>query len=80
MTYYDSFDCKINCEDLNAVSEEDFNAVMLEIAQEREARGAYGEWSEGDQRAWEAEQERLKNWTGDYSPIDEGEAYEGIAI
>ncbi len=80
MTYYDSFDCKINCEDLNAVSEEDFNDVMLEIAQEREAELAYADWSEEDQRAWEAEQERLKDWTGNYSPLDKGEAYEGIAV
>ena len=58
MTYYDSFDCKINCEEFWA---------------------GYEEWSEEDQQAWEAEQERLKS-SGNYSPVDEGETYEGIAI
>ena len=57
MTYYDSFDCKINCEEF----------WSDEV------------WTEEDQRAWEIEQERLKN-SGDYSPVDEGETFEGIAI
>jgi hypothetical protein len=67
MTYYDSFDCKINCEEVSPVTES-------------EAQDGYSNWSDEDQRLWEAEQERLKKWTGNYSPIDDGDSYAGIAI
>ena len=87
MTYYDSFDCKINCEDLNAVSEEDFNDVMLEIALEREAMEGYDNWSNEterqaylEQQAFERKQEHAKDWLGNYSPIVDGDTYEGISI
>jgi hypothetical protein len=63
MTYYDSFDCKINCEEFYA---EDFEG--------------YGDWSDELQSDLEREQEQAKDWLNGYSPVDEGETYNGIAI
>ena len=80
MTFYDPFDCKINCEEVSPVTESDYAEVMMLMAQESEAQEGFGNWSDEDQRLWEAEQERLKRWTGNYSPIDDGDSYAGIAI
>jgi hypothetical protein len=80
MTFYDPFDCKINCEEVSPVTEPEYDEVMREIALEREAEQGYGDWSDEDQRLWEAEQDRLKRWTVNYSPIDDGDSYSGIAI
>ena len=80
MTYYNSFDSKIQCEERNEVSPEEYDEVMMLMAQESEAQDGFSNWSAEDQRLWEAEQERLKMWTARYSPIDDGDSYEGIAI
>ncbi len=34
----------------------------------------------GEQVLWERKQDQLKNWLGSYSPIVDGETYEGISI
>jgi hypothetical protein len=80
MTYYDSFDSKIQCEESNEVSSEEYAEVMASMAQESEAQEGFGNWSDEDQRLWEAEQERLKQWSEKYSPIDDGDSYSGIAV
>jgi hypothetical protein len=80
MTYYNSFDSKIQCEEHNEVSPEEYDEVMLLMAQESEAQEGYGNWSDEDQRLWQAEQERLKCWTRNYSQNDDGDSYSGIAI
>lgn len=80
MTYYDSFDCKINCEEVSPVTESDYNEVMMLMAQESEAQDGFGNWSDDDQRLWEAEQDRLKMWTAKYSPIVDGDSYGAIAV
>jgi hypothetical protein len=77
MTYYDSFDCKINCEDFNQVSEDEYNEVMQMMAEENEA---LADMPQDEQTAWESKQDRLKNWLGGYSPMVDGDTYEGIAI
>ncbi len=77
MTYYDAFDCKANCEDFNQVSEEDYNEVMQMMAEENEALTLM---PETEQVAFEAEQDSLKDWLGNYSNIDNGKTYNGIAI
>jgi hypothetical protein len=79
-SYHDSFDCKINCEEFSSVSEQEYREVMQMLAEESEGQQGYGDWSDEDQQLWEAEQARLKCWTRNYSPDDEGETYEGIAI
>src|SRR5687768_11559659 len=80
MTYYDTFISKIQCEEFNEVSPEEYDEVMMLMAQESEAQEGYSNWSNEDQRLWEAEQERLKLWTAKYSPINVGDSYAGIAI
>jgi hypothetical protein len=77
MTYYDSFDCKINCEDFNQVSEDEYNEVMQMIAEENEA---LANMPQDEQTTWERKQDSLKNWPTDYSPITDGDTYEGISI
>jgi hypothetical protein len=80
MTYYNSFDSKIQCEERNEVSPEEYDEVMMLMAQESEAQEGFGNWSDEDQQLWEAEQVRLKLWTAKYSPIDDGDSYGAIAI
>jgi hypothetical protein len=80
MTYYDSFDSKIQCEEFNEVSPEEYDEVMMLMAQESEAQEGFGNWSDEDQRLWEAEQDRLKKWTAKYSPNIDGDTYGAIAI
>ena len=77
MTYYDSFDCKINCEDFNQVSEEEYNEVMRMMAEENEA---LANLPETDQEQWEREQESQKDWLGSYTNVDHGNFYNGMAI
>jgi hypothetical protein len=77
MSYYDGFDCKANCEDFNAVSEEDYNDVMRMMAEENEA---LADMPQDEQTTFEAEQDNLKDWLGNYSNIDNGKTYNGIAI
>ena len=77
MTYYDSFDCKSNCEDFNQVSEDEYNEVMQMMAEENEA---LADMPQDEQTTWERKQDQLKNWLGGYSPMVDGDTYEGIAI
>ncbi len=77
MTYYDSFDCKANCEDLNQVSEDEYNEVMQMMAEENEA---LADMPTDEQVIWEREQDKAKDWLNGYSPITDGETYNGIAI
>ena len=77
MTYYDSFDCKINCEDFNQVSEDEYNEVMAMMAEENEA---LADMPQDEQVLWEREQDKAKDWLTGYSPITDGETYEGISI
>ena len=77
MTYYDSFDCKSNCEDFNHVSEDEYNEVMQMIAEENEA---LADMPQDEQVLWEREQDKAKDWLKGYSPMVDGETYEGISI
>ena len=77
MTYYDSFDCKSNCEDFQTVSPEEQEEVFRMIAEENEA---LADMPQDEQTAWEQEQDKAKDWLNGYSPIVDGETYNGIAI
>jgi hypothetical protein len=77
MTYYESFDCKANCEDFNTVSESEYNEVMALMAEENEA---LADMPTNEQTAWERKQDCLKDWLGNYSNIDSGATYNGIAV
>jgi hypothetical protein len=77
MTYYDSFDCKANCEDFNHVSEAEYSEVMQMMAEENEA---LENLPLDDQQVWEREQDSLKDWTGNYTNNISGPTYNGIAI
>jgi hypothetical protein len=80
MSYYDSFDCKINCEEQIEVSPEEQAEVFQMIADEHEAFEGYAEWSDELQGDFERQQDQAKDWTGTYSNVDNGEFYNGIAI
>jgi hypothetical protein len=80
MTFYDTFISKIQCEEFNEVSPEEYDEVMALMAEESEAQEGFGNWSDEDQRLWEAEQDRLKKWTAKYSSNVDGDSYEGISI
>jgi hypothetical protein len=81
MTYYDSFDCKVNCEEIFMIDE-------LEINEAQDYQG-YDEWLDSleptereaflEQQAFEQEQEKLKA-NFNFNPPDSGECYEGIAV
>jgi hypothetical protein len=77
MAYYDSFDCKSNCEDFNQVSEDEYNEVMQMIAEENEA---LANMPQDEQVIWEHKQDQLKAWLNGYSRITDGETYEDISI
>jgi hypothetical protein len=78
--YQDSFDCQVQSDEVSPVTETDYDEIMMLMAQEHEASEAYAEWSAEDQKLWEAEQARLKNWTGKYSSNVDGDTYNGLAI
>jgi hypothetical protein len=87
MTYYNSFDSKIQCEERNEVSPEEYDEVMLLMAQESEAQEGFGNWSEETERqakleheAFEQKPAQEKDWLGSYSPNVDGDSYEGISI
>jgi hypothetical protein len=81
MTYYDSFDCKINCEEV-------FTTDFSNLADVQDYQG-YDEWLDGlepterqailEQQAFDKEQEKLKA-NFNFNPPDNGEFYGGIAI
>jgi hypothetical protein len=70
MTYYNSFDSKIQCEEFNEVSPEEYDEVMMLMAQESEAQVGFGNWSEA------VEKDYLKG----YSNSTDGPSYNGIDI
>ena len=90
MTYYDSFDCKINCEELIEVSPEEMDEVNALIAQENEAQQGFTEWLDSleeseraaylEQAAVEQQEAQRKDWLKGYSNKDAGAFYGGIAI
>lgn len=87
MTSYNSFDSKIQCEENNEVSPEEYDEVMLLMAQESEAQEGFGNWSDEterlaklEQQAFEQKQSRKKAWLKGYSPNVDGDSYAGIAI
>jgi hypothetical protein len=75
MTYYDSFDCKINCEEVETVSEEEREEVFRLIAEENEAMQGFEAYLESleeserqaliEQAAFDIEQTKAKafNWS-----------------
>jgi hypothetical protein len=87
MSYYDSFDCKINCEEFSSVSEDEYNEVMQLLADEHEAQEGLSLWSDESERqatleqeAFEQEQSSKKDWLNGYSPSVDGDSYAGVAI
>ena len=90
MTYYDSFDCKINCEELIVVSPEEQEEVFALIAQENEAKLSHSHWLDSleptekaallEQQAFEAREAQRKDWLNGYSNKQTGEFYGSIAI
>jgi hypothetical protein len=90
MTYYDSFDCKINCEELILVTPEEEAEVLALIHQENEAQRGFTEWLASleqseraaflEQQAFERREAQHMAWFNGYSNRQEGESYNGIAI
>jgi hypothetical protein len=76
MTFYNTFDTSIQCEESMEVSPEEYAEVMALMADEHEPQDfeGYAEWSEG------LEPEPEKDWLGDYSNVDNGATYNGIAV
>jgi hypothetical protein len=70
MTYYNSFDSKIQCEEHNEVSPEEYAEVMALMAEESEGSEGYSDWSESQE----------KDYLNGYSNNDEGATYNGISI
>jgi hypothetical protein len=52
MTSYTTFDANIQCDELNAVSEAEYDEVMRLMAEESEASEGYEEWSEEVEKDW----------------------------
>jgi hypothetical protein len=77
MTYYDAFDCKSNIEDFMTITPEEQEEVFRMIAEKNEA---LEKLPTSDQQAWEVEQDELKDWLGNYSNVDTGATYNGVAI
>ena len=72
MTYYNSFDSKIQCEEHNEVSPEEYAEVMqLMATDEPQDYEGYSEWSESLEE---------KDWLNGYSNNSEGASYNGIDI
>jgi hypothetical protein len=80
MTSYNNFDSEIYSEECFPVNESEHDEVMQMLADEHEASEGFADWSAEDQRLWEAEQARLKNWTKKYSPNVDGDSYAGISV
>jgi hypothetical protein len=76
MTFYNSFDCKIQCEENAQVSPEEYAEVMALMVTDDEPLEfeGYAEWSE----SLEAEPE--KDWLDGYSNSTDGPSYNGIDI
>jgi hypothetical protein len=74
MTIYNTFDSKIQCEEFNEVSPEEYAEVMALMAEEHAAFEAAGEWSAS------LEEEPEKDWLGNYSNSTEGDTYNGLDV
>lgn len=73
---YTTFDCNVQCEEFNGVSEEEYAEVMALMAEESEAAEGYGEWSEQVEQATEP----VKDWQGGYTNRREGPKHQGWDI
>jgi hypothetical protein len=87
MTYYTTFDSSIQCEEGMEVSPEEQAEIFQMMADEYQAQEGFASWSEEtehkalvEQEAFEQEQASQKNWLKGYSPDDDGETFEGIAV
>jgi hypothetical protein len=87
MTSYTNFDSEIYSEECLPVSEAEHDEVMKLLAEEHEAQEGYAVWSDEterqaalEQKAFEQEQSGKKDWLKKYSPIADGNSYEGIAV
>ena len=90
MTYYDAFDCKINCEELIEVTPEEQEEIFALVAQENEAKQGFSNWLDSleeseraaylEQQAFEQQEASRKDWYNGYSNRQQGETYNGIAI
>jgi hypothetical protein len=87
VTYYDSFDCKVQTDEHMEVSPEEQAEIFQIMAEEYAAGEGYAAWSEATERkatveqaAFEQKQASQKAWLKGYSPDDDGETYEGIAV
>jgi len=72
MTYYTKFDSSIQCEENAQVTPEEYDEVMQMMADEHTAQEGFGWWS--------ASVEDGKDWLGNYSNVDNGATYNGIAV
>ena len=87
MTSYTNFDSEIYSEETFPVSEAEHDEVMRLLAEENEAQEGFANWSEEteqqaalEQEEFEQEQSGKKDWLKKYSPIVDGETYQGIAV
>jgi hypothetical protein len=78
MTYYSKFDVSIQCEEQIEVSPEEYAEVMQLMADEHDAEQGFAEWSKSNEP--EPEPQPEKDWLGNYSNVDNGATYNGIAI
>lgn len=77
MTVYNNFDLNCYSEDSFPYTEEGFDSVMQMMAEETEG---FENLPQDEQTTWEREQDELKDWLGNYSNIDNGKFYNGIAV
>ena len=71
MAEYTIIDSQIHCEELNLVSEAEYNEVMQLMAEEAEVAEGYKAWSESLEE---------KDYLGGYSNRKAGARHEGWAI
>jgi hypothetical protein len=74
MTFYNTFDTSIQCEESMEVSPEEQAEVMQLMADEYDASEGFGVWSASH------EKEPEKDWLGGYSNSTDGASYNGISI
>ncbi len=90
MTYYDSFDLKINCEEFISITPEEEAEVLTLIAQEQEAQQGFQQWLDAlepteraaylEQQSFERKEAQRKDWFNGYSNKDDGAFYGSIAV
>jgi hypothetical protein len=87
MTYYSKFDIEIYSDEQIEVSPEEQAEVFKLMAEEYQAQEGFAAWSEEterkaivEQEAFEQKQASQKDWLSGYSPDDDGETFEGVAI